>query len=166
MSTHLKYCLIWTFPAKLDKPFSNTSTPTYRPYRIDRLLDHVGPFALRQGALFHRWYPGASKSPADFDRWGSCLNSKSFDDSNPFFKALDSWDSWASLKTVFVSLLKQHERQADVSENGSEDLPLDHKSQMILGRKWCHLLTSCALTKLPKWISRHGYPAKCFHDEY
>lgn len=88
MSTHLKYCLIWTFPAKLDKPFSNTSTPTYRPYRIDRLLDHVGPFALRQGALFHRWYPGASKSPADFDRWGSCLNSKSFDDSNPFLKHL------------------------------------------------------------------------------
>ena len=39
MSTRLKYCLIWTFPAKLDKPFSNPSTPTYRPYRIDRLLD-------------------------------------------------------------------------------------------------------------------------------
>ena len=49
------------------------------------------------------------------------------------------------MKTVVVSLLKQHELQADVSENGSEDLPLDHKSQMILGRD----ATSCALTKLP-----------------
>ena len=54
---------------------------------------------------------------------------------------------------IFVSL--HIARQADVSESGSEDLPLDHKTQMNLGHSGSGVSQESGAAGLPSTIECH-----------